>query len=134
MTESVSAYLLPSKALKLKDQDVTVRNPSLRDTIRVISKLLAHKDDIVEYFQSDNATDGANILLKISENDTFFNLYCDIASACSDKPASFYADLSLPESLQFIDALIEVVNFKQIYDLFQKTLMKVPALSSSNST
>lgn len=110
----ISRLLNSGKVVSLKIGNVTVREPTLEQTLKILSNLttLSHK------FEMLNLGDNMEVLnLLMRDKDIRAEAEC-VVSACSGIEVAVLQNLGVSDWLRLIVAIKEVINWEELKELF----------------
>ena len=132
-TEQPSVFVPNYAKIIIKGEEVYVTDPTLKSVLALLKDARPILSKLMEF--STNAQSGdmiENMIILLADPDTFKGL-CLCASACTTRPAEFFDNISISDAVVLIEALIEVVNWSSLQDLFRKTLLTQATIKANPS-
>lgn len=129
-----SVFVPKEVSITINKQPVVVHDPSLQKVLVMLRDAKTLLNKLMTFQNLGGSSDMIGEVAEIMSDPEVFKGFCLCASACTDKPASFFeADeqgnggISLTEAVLLIDALRTAVNWEVLKELFRKMFPTIQA-------
>lgn len=125
--------------ITIKGEEVIVKDPSIKKVLEMLRDAKSVLMKLTGLGAGQAPADSLGNLTDLLADPDVFKAFCGCASACTNKPTSFFYDddgISVSEAGELLTAMSTAVNWEVLKELFRKvvpTMNLNPTMSLQNS-